>query len=144
MSHKQPLSWFWIVVGAVIIAALDIMMRSWLVTTDFALSLSEIAGGKWMIFGIGAVVSYFGGGVVIGRLSPGETIREPAFAAVLAVLCVLALQYTAFPDAPWTGGVFLERAGIALLSFGLALLGAKTGERLQGETTDKMRERGEL
>jgi len=92
------------------------------------------------------VGSFFGGGLLVGWASPGETIREPAIGAAIAVVFNVANWVLRAGDQGEgiTAGFFIGVAITIAVGYGLALLGAKLGERIQGDTTDKMRERGLL
>ncbi|MBN2361315.1 MAG: hypothetical protein JXR83_17815 [Deltaproteobacteria bacterium] len=74
--------------------------------------------------------SYFLGGLLIGLVSPGIRILEPAIGALVSVAMVLAISFFL----PYTFmhmgmGNLLIGGGIA---FVLALLGARLGEKLVG------------
>jgi len=68
--------------------------------------------------------SFFIGGVVIGKMSPGKTILEPAIAAILALLLLfLAVDI----------GIFQINVIILMIhAFLFALIGGYIGERWQG------------
>jgi hypothetical protein len=68
---------------------------------------------------------YFLMGVIVGRMSSGRTIREPAVSALIGLLVVAALQYLA-----GMVNVFGIVFG-APFCFGLAYLGGWVGERWQ-------------
>ncbi len=93
-----------------------------------------------------ALGSYPFGGMLVGWMSPGETIKEPAFAALIAIGFNAVTSYLQMSQNPGfqVGGWAVGVAIAASAGFVLALGGAWVGERLQGETTEKMRERGEL
>lgn len=80
------------------------------------------------------LVSYFIGGMIIGFVSPGVRVLEPAVGAFLCM--VLLLVFTLFT--PYT---FLRFSLTKLIlggsiAFGLAMLGARLGERLAGNRLD--------
>ena len=100
-------------------------------------------GTVWLYLGLGTVVSYGLGGAFVGIVSPGETITEPAIAAVLAALMNNLSFYIANPEAVDAAGMATV-LGYAAVSAALGFGGAIIGERIQGDNTDKMRERGEL
>ncbi len=68
--------------------------------------------------------AFFIGGVIIGKMSPGKTILEPAIAAILALLLLfLAVDI----------GIFQINVIILMLhAFLFALIGGYIGERWQG------------
>ncbi|MEE8358296.1 MAG: hypothetical protein V3R82_02685 [Candidatus Hydrothermarchaeales archaeon] len=68
--------------------------------------------------------AFFIGGVIIGKMSPGKTILEPAIAAILALLLLfLAVDI----------GIFQINVIILMIhAFLFALIGGYIGERWQG------------
>ena len=132
----------WVLIGAAVIIGLNRVLYEAL--KDFAYTpLVESMGpiGALAVFTvIVSLGSFFVGGLLVGWASPGETLKEPALAATIAVvvnLVIATIGEGAFPNP--IGAVII--VGIA---YALGLAGAKLGERIQGETTEKMRERGEL
>lgn len=139
---RNPVSIKWVLIGAAIIIGLNRVLYEAL--KDFAYTpLIESMGpiGALAVFTvIVSLGSFFVGGLIIGWASPGVTLKEPAMAATIAVAVNLVI-------ATATEGAFPNVIGAAImigLAYALGLAGAKLGERIQGETTEKMRERGEL
>lgn len=139
---RAPLSVKWVIIGAAIIIALNQILTMLLepATREFLVASMGETGGLLVLALIVAVGSYFVGGVIVGYASPGTTLMEPAIASAIAIL---------FNVVAWwlRSGELVNVVGVAatiVIGFVLGLAGAKVGERLQGETTDKMRERGEL
>src|SRR5262245_2585220 len=88
MSESNNLSLKWVLIGAGAILVLTDVMRALLagaVGGSLVESLGQ-AGGTYALIGNGAFGSFFVGGLLIGLFSPGETIKEPALAAGIAVL----------------------------------------------------------
>jgi hypothetical protein len=86
---------------------------------------------RFLLQGLLNVVSYFLGGLLIGVVSPGLRLREPAVGAFLAVALMFALTaLTPFRFIGATGWKLVVGGGIA---FVLALAGAALGERLTGQ-----------
>lgn len=84
----------------------------------------------FMLQGLLHVASFFVGGLIVGVVSPGVRIKEPAVGAALSVATMLVL--TVF--APYT---FMRIEGSklvigGLIAFAVAMAGAKLGERLTG------------
>jgi hypothetical protein len=135
-----PLSVKWVIIGTAIMGGL-----SWLLPLALAEPLlpplvESMGTAGWFVFAlIVAVGAFFGGSLLVAYFSPGTTIREPAIASTIAV---------AINQLYWLRqGGDLDPLGIAIsiaMNYAFAFLGAKVGEKLQGDTTDKMRERGEL
>jgi hypothetical protein len=143
VSEKTPLSIQWILIGAVVQGSLNWLLRELLVE-PVAIPLVNALGfeGGLVVYALlVAFGAFFGGGLLVAYLSPGDTIKEPAIAATLAIafnqIYLLATQE----------GAEISMLGIAIavaMGYAFALAGAKAGERLQGDTTDKMRDRGKL
>jgi hypothetical protein len=150
---EQQISWKWVVIGGGITIVLNkvlILALSGPLANAVVIGEDGVATGVttmfWVYLALITIGSYFVGGIATGWLSPGETIKEPAAAAALAVLInsisdyLMQSQNEAFAVGPWLMGA----VAMMVLGFGLGLAGGWLGERLQGDTTDKMRERGEL
>lgn len=141
MSSTPPLSVKWIIIGASIIGALNWVLRTSLVEPvllPLMGSVGATAGALLFVLLVG-FGSFFCGGAAVAYASPGDTIKEPAIAATLAVaLNSVHYAVTAQDFSPLGVAIAIS------LAYGFALAGAKVGERLQGDTTDKMRARGEL
>lgn len=84
----------------------------------------------FMMQGLLNIISYFIGGFMIGLISPGIRIYEPAAGAFLSVLVMLLLTFfTPFSFLHFSITKVVIGGGIA---FFLALTGAKMGEKLAG------------
>ncbi|MGB1699793.1 MAG: hypothetical protein ACPHRO_07560 [Nannocystaceae bacterium] len=144
MTASRKISWLWVIIGICVIVALNKTITEGFLANSIA---TAYAGGDmtsvWMYLGIGTVVSYGLGGAFVGIVSPGETITEPAIAAVAAALMNNVSFYMANPEAVDAAGMATV-LGYAAVSAVLGFGGAMIGERIQGDNTDKMRERGEL
>ncbi|MBT8491694.1 MAG: hypothetical protein KJO07_01430 [Deltaproteobacteria bacterium] len=150
---KQALSIKWVIIGGsvtivlnkLLVFALSGPIRESLIVGDNGV-VTGLGAMFWVYLALIAVGSYFVGGVLIGYLSPGTTIKEPAAAAVCAVIVNSTIDYLyqsrseAFAMAPWLFGALVA----VLLGLVLGLAGGWLGEKLQGDTLDKMRERGEM
>ena len=76
------------------------------------------------------LLSYFLGGILIGVISPRVRIDEPAAGAFLSVALMLTLTlFTPFSFIQFSLTKLLIGGAVA---FGLALVGARIGERLTG------------
>jgi len=87
-------------------------------------------GLKFMLQGLCMILSFFAGGLVIGLISPGLRILEPALGAFLSVSSMMAITLLT-PSRFYHFSLTKVVLGGAL-AFGLALAGAKIGERLSG------------
>ena len=88
--------------------------------------------------------SFFVGGLIVGWWSPGETIKEPAYAALAAVVFNAGLNARNIGENMSTMQWLIGSAIMAAIGFAFGMAGGWAGEKIQGDTTDKMRERGEL
>ena len=141
MRNESSLSPQWILIGFGVQGGL-----SWLLTAllyePLLTPLSMVLGEPWATLAIVVLVAFgafFGGGLVVAYFSPGDTIKEPAIAATLAI--AFNQLYSLSQGAPFSP---IGTAIAVLLGYAFALAGAKVGEMLQGDTTDKMRDRGKL
>ncbi len=143
MANQRSISWIWVVLGTCVIVALNKLIMSGLAATIVAAIQAEDMTSMWMYVALGTVVSYGLGGAFVGIVSPGETLKEPAIAAVIAAVLNGFSYYLITPkelELQGVIGVVIMAACGAVLGFG----GAIIGEKIQGDNTDKMRERGEL
>lgn len=140
---RRFFSYKWTLIGTVVIIGLNLLMQALLadpVKTSLLIAFPG-TGGVLLFVGIIAFVSFFVGGALIGRYSPGETIREPAVAAAIAVgfKCVenfRNIDGQNFTVVQWMIGSVL----ILVVGFGMALAGAWVGEKIQGPTREKQLE----
>ena len=85
---------------------------------------------RFLMQGLLNLGSYFVGGVIIGVISPGVRIYEPAAGAFLSVALMMSLTlFTPFSFIAFSLTKLLVGGAIA---FALGLAGAKLGERLMG------------
>ena len=85
---------------------------------------------RFLIQGLLNLLSFFIGGFIIGAVSPGRRIHEPAIGAFLSVALMLILSlFTPYSFIRFSLAKMLLGGAIA---FCLALTGAKLGERLTG------------
>ncbi len=146
MSQSSEVNFKWVAIGAVVIIGLNqLLMEGLGGTVGAALVESMGTAGLYVYAALIAFGSFFVGGLIVGWWSPGETIKEPAYAGLVGVLFNAGLNFRnvdgeAFTMLDWAIG----SAILAAVGFGFAMAGGWTGEKIQGDTTDKMRERGEL
>jgi hypothetical protein len=141
-DSTPPLSIKWIVIGAAIMGGLNWLLRD-LLAQPIAVPLVDamgLEGGLLTYAVLVAFLAFFGGSLVTAYFSPGDTIKEPAIASTLAIAFNVVIFLT-------QEGAQFSLLGTAIsmgMAYGFAFAGAKVGEKLQGDTTDKMRQRGEL
>lgn len=135
-----PLSVKWVIIGTAIMGGLSWLLPLVLLTPLLPPLVEGMGTAGWFVFAlIIAVGAFFGGSLLVAYFSPGTTIREPAIASTIAVIINQLFWIRQGGD--------LDPLGIVIsiaMNYAFAFLGAKVGEKLQGDTTDKMRERGEL
>lgn len=86
---------------------------------------------KFLLQGLLNLTSYFLGGIIIGAISPGVRIREPAAGAFLAVALMLGMTlFTPYSFIRFSLPKLLIGGAIAYL---LALTGARLGEKITGQ-----------
>lgn len=140
----KEVSFKWIAIGASLIFGLNKLLQVVLEQPVAAPLIEKLSTTGLVIYILLiAFGSFFLGGLLVSWLSPGETIKEPAYASLLAILVngtynLITVQETI--ELSW----FFWLAVTAGISFGLGLAGGWLGEKIQGDTTDKMRERGEF
>ena len=85
---------------------------------------------RFLLQGALNLASYFVGGLIIGMISPGVRVHEPAVGALLAVALMLSMSlFTPYSFIRFSVTKLVVGGAIA---FGLALTGARLGERLTG------------
>lgn len=123
---KETFDWKWVLVGGGIIVGGNIVALVLLhsIIQHLFIEQGHVLAGAALMASV-ALSIYFVGGVVVGRMSSGRTVKEPAVAAVLSLLILFVLQ------------LFLGMLNIlglilgAPLCFGLAYLGGYVGEKWQ-------------
>jgi hypothetical protein len=122
----EKFDWRWVSVGFLFMVGAHIGVY-WLlrpVISDLTLRQERVVTGAALTAGV-ALAIYFLGGLLIGRMSVGRTVKEPAVGGVLAVVGVFVFQ------------LFLGQVNIAGLvigapfCFGVAYVGGLVGEKWQ-------------
>ncbi len=140
---KQAISYKWVLIGSIAIGALNLIMQALLADPVKTKLLTAVPGlaGVLLFVGIIAFCSFFVGGALIGLFSPGETVREPAYAAVLAAAFNCVQNFRNVDGQNLTVLNWLIGSSVVLvIGFFMALGGAWVGEKLQGDTEEKHRE----
>jgi hypothetical protein len=141
VSNETPLSIKWILIGFAVQGGLTWLLPAMLLE-PLGPPLVSALGEVWANLAFVALVAFgafFCGGLLVAWFSPGDTIKEPALAATLAI--AFNQIYNLSQGAPFSA---LGIAIAVLLGYGFALAGAKVGEMLQGDTMEKLRDRGTL
>jgi len=123
---RDRFDWFWVLVGIVAIVAGNVLAYLLLRGSIHALVVDQgrVLVGAGLLAGV-ALLVYFLGGVLVGRMSKGHTVREPAVAAVVALGIIFLLQLCI--------GMF-NIVGLVVgapFCFGVSYLGGIVGEKWQ-------------
>lgn len=86
---------------------------------------------EFTLQGLLHLAAFLVGGFVVGVVSPGERILEPAIGAALSVVLMFAL--TALTPYPWFAFRFNRMVVGGTMAFVTALIGAYGGERVTGQ-----------
>lgn len=133
-SGRRGLHWRWVLFGVALMVLGHV--GAYLLAGRRVIALVE--RDPVLAFGIAAVVPlliFFFSGLLVGRLSPGRTIQEPAVAAVLGLLAVVGLQL--FAGMINIFGLLLG----APFSFAAAYFGGWVGEVWQSRAQRRSLER---
>jgi hypothetical protein len=127
-SENQPFSKKWVIASTAIFVAVELFLGGLIgnivVGTFMSLNL------RFMLQGLLNLLSFFIGGFIIGLISPGIRIWEPAVGAFLSVSLMLCLSFfTPYSFIQFSLTKMLIGGGIA---FFLALAGARMGEKVAG------------
>ena len=124
----QPFSNRWMLASMAIFIGIELLLGGIVgqIVVGRFMSLSL----RFMLQGLLNVVSFFIGGFIIGVISPGLRIREPATGAFLSVALMLILSiFTSYSFIRFS----LTKMIIGgIVAFCLALTGAKIGEKVTG------------
>ena len=130
-SETQPFSKKWVIASTAIFVAVELflggLIGNLVVGTFMSLNL------RFLLQGLLNLISFFIGGFIIGLISPGIRIFEPALGAFLSVALMLCLSFfTPYSFIQFSLTKMLIGGGIA---FFLALIGARAGEKIAGNRT---------
>lgn len=128
MSTYKPFSKPWMFISFFVFIVVELILGGY---------VGEVVVGKYMsmhlrfmLQGLLNLVSYFIGGFIIGVISPGVRVYEPAAGAFLSVLTMLLITFfTPYSFIHFSMTKVIIGGGIA---FFLALTGASFGEKLVG------------
>lgn len=139
---SQPFSVRWVTASVVVFTALEILIALVLSPAIFGAKLASPMV-QMRIEMIMHLASFYLGGVVVGLLSPGVRLTEPAVGAVVSVVLVF-LMSVFLPQSY----LHFDLTKIAIgggIAFALALAGAYTGEQIMGNVSaDDETARGRL
>lgn len=121
---KRGLHWRWVLFGVAVMVVLHVVAYYTLTGRLVGLVDDEPVTAFGTAVGVSLGI-FFVAGLLVGRLSPGRTIQEPAVAGVLGLLIVVALQLLVG---------MINIFGLLLgapFSFAMSYLGGWVGEKWQ-------------
>ena len=125
-SHSKKLSWMWIIMSMVIFLAIELLLGG---VAGRLIAGRFVGHVFWIkIEVILMLVSYFIGGMLVGLVSSGIRIFEPAVGAFFAVL--FTFIYSFFTPHRFFGFSINRLVIGGIIAFVLALIGADLGERI--------------
>jgi len=124
-KHTKKFLWKWVIVGAIIGFALNVLFV-FILSTVFPPHIYKLST-------TGFIVSFVAMGFVVGLKSPGITLREPAVAGIFAV--ILDWIFLRFIVTYRVPGKFIVLG--LIMGFLVSFLGAWLGEKYQLITEEK-------
>ncbi|MBU3917534.1 hypothetical protein KKA14_18530 [bacterium] len=123
--NSQPFSRKWVLISIAIFIGVELILGG-LVGNVIVGNYTSL-GLRFMLQGLLNLISFLVGGFLIGLISPGIRILEPAVGAFLSVALMLFLAFfTPYSFIQFSLTKLLIGGGLA---FGLALYGARMGEK---------------
>lgn len=124
----QIFSWKWVLISMAVFMAVELILGGLIGQVLLGRYMSISLG--FMLQGLLHLISFFIGGVIVGLISPGIRIQEPAVGAFLSVALMLSLSlFTPYSFIRFS--LFKMILG-GVVAFCLALAGAKIGESWSG------------
>jgi len=127
-SKVQPFAWRWVFGSMFIFVLLELLLGE---------GLARVLQGRVLSHGTGLLLqnglqllAFFGGGLLIGVVSPRIRLLEPALGAVGCILLILVMTWMTPIHFYGFGGMRLLAA--CVVSFVVAISGAWIGERMMG------------
>ena len=118
----------WMIISMIIFIATEVALG--IVVGEFIVGKYVSMNLRFLVQGMLNIASYFVGGFIIGLISPGLRIYEPAAGAFLSVAVMFCITFlTPFRFIHFSMIKVIIGGGIA---FFLALAGARLGERVSG------------
>ncbi|MGR3177968.1 MAG: hypothetical protein ACUZ8E_07915 [Candidatus Anammoxibacter sp.] len=128
MNNVKSFSKKWMVISMVIFIATEIILG--VLIGKFIVGRYVSTSLSFLVQGLLNIASYFVGGFIIGLVSPGLRIYEPAAGAFLSVAVMFCISFfTPYHFFHFSMIKVIIGGGIA---FCLALAGARLGEKLTG------------
>jgi hypothetical protein len=126
--REKPFSFTWMLVSMGVFVGVELILGGLVGTYLTGRYMSHNL--SFMLQGLLNLSSYFLGGLLVGVISPGIRIREPATGAALAIGAMFTLTvFTPYSFMRFSGAKLIIGGVIAYV---LALSGARIGEKLTG------------
>lgn len=131
-EQRQEFSTGWAIASTVIFFATELVLGG--IVGELVVGRYKSLGLAFVLQGVLNLASYFIGGFIIGLVSPGVRIIEPAVGAFCSVALMLALTlFTPYAFIRFSLTKLVIGGGVA---FALAFIGARLGERVAGNRID--------
>jgi hypothetical protein len=124
----RPFSKTWLIASIVLFTCTELLLGGFIAHAVSGRHVSHMLTLRFEM--LASLLSYFSGGYLVGLISPGPRLLEPAVAAAVSVVFTFLISFFtpltffhADPSKMLVGGV---------LAFGVALWGAHLGERVTG------------
>lgn len=129
LKNQLPFSTRWMVIGIVLYTAMEMAIALVLAPAVFAGRLSSHML-QWRLQMVMHLGSFYLGGLLLGLITPGLRLLEPAAAAFVSVAMVFLMSFfTPSIMMQWNVSKLLVGGSIAAV---IALTGAYTGEKWMG------------
>ena len=126
--NNQPFSKKWVLISFIIYIVAELLIGALLGNIIVGSYISIQL--RFMLQGLFNLISFFIGGIIIGLISPGIRIYEPAIGAFIAVALMIILSlFTPYSFIQFSLTKIFFGGGIAFI---LALTGARIGEKIMG------------
>jgi len=128
MATQRPFSVRWLIISMAVFVGIELLLGG--VVGEMIVGRYVSLSLRFLLQGILNLASYFLVGVLIGVISPGLRIHEPAAGAFCSVALMLSLSlFAPYSFIQFSLGKMLLGGVIALF---LAYAGAELGEKLTG------------
>lgn len=125
---ERPFSSAWLIVSVILFLGVELLIGTWIGPLVIGKYVSPVF--NLQVQALMHLASFYVGGVLVGLLSPGIRMKEPAAGAFISVLVVFLMSFF-MPH--WYYRFDLQKVliggGIAVV---LALAGAYSGEKMMG------------
>ena len=128
-NQQETFEWKWVFIALGVFAVLQVIF---LIALPKVISSFDPQG----LAGLGIAVGVWAlGGVVIGAISPGKTLFEPAVGAMIVAVPTIAYLMLVTPDA-FSPSLLAYIVG-GMIGVVMSLFGAFLGEKIQGDKGEK-------